>query len=356
MSIRILDRYIAKNVLAATGLVTLMLTGLQLFILFVSQLGDLGKMDYGIKQATIFVLLQTPYQLYLFFPVASLIGCLSGLSLMASHSELIVMRAAGMSIMQITGAVLKASFVIIVLVTFLGETVVPVMSHSANDIKNTALSGGQSIRTAEGLWLRFGNDFISIGTVTSENTLQDVHQFHFDAQHNLLFARAILDVKLVDNQWVAYGVQQTVFGADRTKAEFFKSMPWEIYIRPQILKISSHEADEMTLHELNRFLREQKRNQQNAQSYQLAFLQRLVQPFTTLVMMLLAIPFIFGPLRSSTIGSKLVAGIGVGFGFHIVNRFLGPISIVYQWPPALAAFGPTILFALLGLYLMRQVK
>lgn len=63
---RILDRYIAKTVLAAIGLVTLMLIGLQIFILFVNQLEDLGKLDYGILQASVFVLLQMPYQVYLF--------------------------------------------------------------------------------------------------------------------------------------------------------------------------------------------------------------------------------------------------------------------------------------------------
>ena len=72
-------------------------------------------------------------------------------------------------------------------------------------------------------------------------------------------------------------------------------------------------------------------------------------------MMMIAIPFIFGPLRSSTMGSKLLAGAAVGFGFNILNRFFGPLSHVYQWPPFLAAIIPTCIFALLGVYLMRRM-
>src|SRR6478735_8570381 len=98
MSTNILERYIAKTVLASIGLVTLMLVGLQIFILFVNQLDDLGKVDYGLAQASVFVLLQMPYQVYLFFPMASLLGCLVGLGVLANHSELIVMRAVGLSI------------------------------------------------------------------------------------------------------------------------------------------------------------------------------------------------------------------------------------------------------------------
>jgi lipopolysaccharide export system permease protein len=356
MSMRILDRYIATTVLSAIGLVTLMLIGLQIFILFVNQLEDLGKLDFGMWQATVFVLLQMPYQVYLFFPMASLLGSLIGLGLLANHSELVVMRAAGMSIGQITRAVLKASLLVIILVTCIGELLVPKMAQFANDYKTSALTGGQTLRTAQGVWVRYGNDFISIGQILPDKILQDVYQFRFDAEHHLQLARQINEVRFVDQVWVAYGVNQTEFFKDRTKATKLNSLVWDVAIKPQVLMISSVEPDEMTLHELNRYLREQKRTKQNAHVYKLAFYQRIVQPFTTVVMMMLAIPFIFGPLRSSTMGSKLLVGATVGFSFHIVNRFFGPVSTVFQWPAELAALVPTIVFAILGLYLMRRVR
>src|SRR5580704_7250846 len=267
MSMKILDRYIAKTVLLAIGLVTLMLAGLQVFILFVGQLEDLGKADYGILQTTCFVLLQLPYQIYLFFPMASLLGCLIGLGVMANHSELIVMRAAGMSIGQITWAVIKASIVVIIVVTTMGETLVPLMSHYANDYKTAALTTGQTLRTAQGVWLRYGNDFISIGSILSNNILLNVYQFRFDDQHHLKIAREIGEAKYIDNSWIAYDVKQTEFYSDHTKAMTFASLPWDVQVKPHILKISGTNPDEMTLHELNRYLREQKRSQQNTHHY-----------------------------------------------------------------------------------------
>ena len=151
-------------------------------------------------------------------------------------------------------------------------------------------------------------------------------------------------------------MQQTEFHGDKTQAQTIASLPWDVSVKPKILTISSIEPDEMTLRELNRYIREQKLNHQNVHNYQFAFLQRIIQPLTTMVMMILAIPFIFGPLRSSTMGSKLLVGAAVGFGFHILSRFFGPLSTVFQLPPELAALGPTVLFALLGLYLMRRVR
>ena len=353
---RLLDRYIAKTVLAAIALVTLMLAGLQIFILFVSQLEAIGKGSYGIWQAALFVLLQMPYQVYLFFPMASLLGCLIGLGIMANHRELVVMRAAGMSIWQVTLAVLKAAVIVIIIVTFTGETLVPKLAHFSNDQKMQALNGGQALRTASGVWLRYQNDFITIGTISPNNILFEVYQFRFDEGHHLRLARKIERIEYNNKRWQAYGVAETTMHDGQTQAQNIAEMVWDVSIKPSILSVSSSEPDELTLQELRQYLHAQKMSQQTALNYQLAYWQRLIQPLTTVVMMLLAIPFIFGPLRSSTMGSKLLSGATVGFGFHIINRFLGPVSQVFQWPPEVAAIAPTVVFALLGLYLMRRVR
>lgn len=353
---KLLDAYIAKSVLAAIGLVTLMLTGLQIFILFVNQLDQLGKGDYGIMEAATFVMLQLPYEVYLFIPMASLLGCLIGLGIMANHRELVVMRAAGMSMWQMTLAVFKAAVIVMLIMTLIGEVWVPKMVRMANDVKMQALNGGQSLRTAHGIWLRHQNSFISIGDVLPGNVLQHVVQFQFNKAHQLRLSREMGEIKYEQGRWVAQNVAETRFYQTHTEVKHLNEMVWNIQLDPGFLQMGSSEPDEMTLQELYRYTEIKKKSHQAALSYQLTFWQRVIQPLTTLVMMLLAIPFIFGPLRSSTMGSKLLVGATVGFGFHIINRFFGSVSQVYQWPPEAAAVGPTIIFALLGLYLMKRSK
>lgn len=353
---KLLERYIARTVLGSIALVTLMLAGLQVFILFVNQLDNLGKGDYDIVQAALFVLLQMPYEVYLFFPMASLLGCLIGLGVMANNHELVVMRAAGMSIVQITFAVLKASLIVIVLVTIASETLMPKMVHLGNDLRAQALSGGQTLRTAKGVWMRDHNDFLNIGTILPNNVLEKVYQFHFDDAHRLQFSRKIAKIEYVNGQWDAHDSVETRIKGNITKTRHVMLMIWDVPLKPSILSVSRNEPDEMTLQELHQYLHSQKSSHQTAHNYQLVYWQRVIQPLTTVVMMMLAIPFIFGPLRSSTMGSKLLTGATVGFGFHIINRFLGSMSQVYQFSPQFAAIGPTLLFALIGFYLMRRVK
>ena len=206
------------------------------------------------------------------------------------------------------------------------------------------------------MWLRQDNDFIHIDTILPHNILLNVSQFRFTPEHQMQLARHIEKIHYQSGQWIAEHVAETRITNERTIVQSTPQTVWDVPLKPRILQVGGSEPDEMTLHELRQYLRIQKENNQPGLNYKLAFWQRVLQPLTTAVMMLLAIPFIFGPLRSSTMGAKLLAGATLGFSFHIINRIFGPISQVLQWPAEIAAFAPTLLFALLGVYLMRRVQ
>lgn len=352
---KIIERYLAKNVVLAIAFVTLLLIGLQLFILLVNQLESIGKGDYGILQALLFVCLQMPYEVYLFFPMASLLGALIGLGTLAQHRELIILRAAGMSIGQITWAVFKVALMVILVVTLLGEYVVPRLLHQANDVKMKAVSGGQTVRTAKGIWLRQQRDFLMIGGMENQKTLLQIYQFHFGDDHRLMLTRKIAKAYWDNGIWRAQDVVETHFYKDHTTVKTRPQLLWHTSFKPSLYSVATL-PDEMTLPALYRYWRGRAQNNQPIAHEKLIFLQRIFQPATTLVMMLLAIPFIFGPLRSSTMGSKLLIGATIGFSFYIMNKLLGSMSDVFRWSPELAASLPTLLFAVLGMYLMKRAK
>ena len=351
---KLVDRYIIKTVFGSLALVLFILTGLQAFLLFVSQLGDLGKADYGTLQALVFVGLQLPYQIYLFFPMASLLGCLVGLGVMASQHELVVLRAAGMSMGQITLAVFKMAVCLILVMTVLGEMVLPKLMLRSHNYKVQALHGGKILQTSKGLWLHTEHDILMIGTMLSPTHLEQIEQFHFDQQRRLLFVRRIQEATQKEGQWRASSWEQTNLLQEGTTVEQAQDVPWEIALDPRLLHVSQHEPNDMTFLELHQFLINQKSSRQNIHDFELNYWQRLILPFTTLVMMLLAIPFVFGPLRSSSMGIKLMYGAVIGFGFYILNRFCGSLSQIYQFSTLLAAVGPTVVCAGVGVGLLYR--
>ena len=95
-------------------------------------------------------------------------------------------------------------------------------------------------------------------------------------------------------------------------------------------------------------------NNQDASSYRLELYNKFMSPLTMIVMLLLAASTVFGPLRSMTMGARVLAGIALGFGFYLANQIGAPFALVYGIPPILGASLPTLVFMLLAIALLRR--
>jgi lipopolysaccharide export system permease protein len=297
-----------------------------------------------------------PSQVYALFPMGGLLGVLLGLSVLAGHSELIVLRAMGLSRLEIAGKVMCAAFLMIVVITLLGETIAPIAEHTAEQYKALAMSGGRALSTQHGTWIREGQNFVHIETVYSSDHLEGVTRYQFDDQHHLLSSSYAQKAIYRDHQWRLSNLWQTFFTEKHVRSEFSKEMTWQLSLDPKILKSVAVGPNEMSLWQLRSNITYHQRNGLETGRYQLAFWKRFLQPLATAVMMFLAIPFIFGPLRSASMGLRMLSGIILGFSFYIVNEFFGPISLVLQLPPLFAAALPILLFALLGWALMVRAQ
>ena len=354
---KILHKYIGWTVIKLTLLVLLVILGVDFFITLVSELSSIGQGNYGLVQALQYSLLSLPSNLYALFPTVGLLGSLLGLGLLAASSELVVMRTAGVSVFSIVFAVLKAALLLIVVVTLIGELVAPAAQQLADREKLLAESGGQAAETTQGLWFKSGNDFINVSRVTNKLVLVGVRQYEFDDQHRLVSTLTAKKALQENGRWWLYNVQQSRINADDSIQAFtYSKLPWRVTINARILGVSMDNASEMNLVRLYHYITYQHRNGLSASNYSLAFWQRMLQPLATLIMIFLAIPFIFGPLRSVTMGVRIVTGAMIGLIFYLLNQFFGPVSLVYQIPPVVGASLPIILFAILALLSVRRVR
>jgi lipopolysaccharide export system permease protein len=346
----LINKYLNKTILSAILIITLLLSSIEIFILFINQFSDIGKGNYTIWQALRFVMQEMPYEVYLFLPMSCLLGTMSGLGLLANNHELIIMRSSGMSIWQISKTILKSTIVIIAIMFLIGEFILPKILYQAAKQKIHSLSQQTTINTDEGMWVNYEKlKFIHIGNITSDNLLLNINEFHFNKDHELVLVRHSDKIVYEDNLWQSFNVYETKLDKDKPAIirSYDKSI-WDIALHPSILGISTRQADEMQLNELYKYI--QNKNQ-NTENYELVFWQRLMQPLSSIVMILLAIPFIFGPLREAPIGLRILTGAGIGFGFYILNHILGSISQVYQIAPILGAITPTCIFTIIAIYL-----
>jgi lipopolysaccharide export system permease protein len=136
--------------------------------------------------------------------------------------------------------------------------------------------------------------------------------------------------------------------------EDLKSYNWRSTIEPDKLDVVTVKPEELSLSGIYDYVNYLKASEQDAARYELAFWRKMTQPLSIAVMMLMALSFVFGPLRSVTMGARIISGIIAGFTFYISSEFFGPLSLVYQIPPVVGAVAPSLLFLVLAIMLLRR--
>ncbi len=353
---RILDRYIGSYVIWATGLVVLVLLGIESFIEFIQELPSIGTGHYGILSVFAYVGMQMPSDLYQLFPVAGFIGSLIGLGRLAATSELIVMRAAGVSISRIGWAVIKAALVMIVGITLMGELLAPNWQYQAVHLKEKQMQRKLDPWSSQDLWLHQGKSFVHIGKVISNTEIEDIQKFDFDDQNHLLQSATARRGYLVNGVWTLSQIYTTQL-SELAKVAFYATAPLGFTFQPELLqKDIEKDPSQQTIISLWENIHYRNQAGLLANALESAFWSRLLQPLITVVMIVLGVPFIFGSLRSVSMSARILTGIIVGFAFYILNQLLGPIALVYQWPAWVAGVLPILLFLLIYIGLLFKTR
>lgn len=352
---KILDLYIGRTIIATSMLVLATFIGLSGIIKYVEQLRKVGKGAYDLMHALYFVLLSIPRDIEMFFPMAALLGALIGLGMLASSSELVVMQAAGFSKLDIGLSVLKTAVPLMLIVMALGQWGAPEAQKMARDLRAFSLSGGSIASVRAGVWARDANDFIFIGKV-DDDKLYGLNMWQFDDNKKLtsvLFAEEV-DYQQ-DNNWLMRDVQITDM-TDETNITKHNvdEMPWSTSLAPDKLAVVTVKPEELSLSGLYDYVSYLKASEQDASRYELALWRKITQPISIAVMMLLALSFVFGPLRSVSMGARVLSGVVAGFTFYISSEFFGPLTLVYGIPPVFGALMPSAVFLGLALMLLRR--
>ena len=351
----ILDRYLGRIILQYTLITLLVLLGLFAFVNFLEQLGDLGSGRYELSDAFLYLVLTIPRTMYELFPLAALLGTIIGLSLLANDSELIVLRASGVSVWQITVSALKTGALFVIVAMLIGELVAPPADTRAQRGRAEALQRNHA-PTDAGLWLRDAQNFINLGEVLPDLTLLGIKIFQFDDK-KLRTLTSAADGKFADGEWTLRDVKQTRIDMDgNIETARMETSRWRTGVTPQTLSVFLAQPDQLSMWQLRRHIHHLAQNRQQTAPYQLAFWNKIMLPLSTAIMVMLAIPFVFVNLRSGTLGRSLFVGILLGIGFYVANKSFGFFVLVYNLPPLLGATIPIIAFALLAMVMIRRVE
>ncbi|MDH3327027.1 MAG: LPS export ABC transporter permease LptG [Gammaproteobacteria bacterium] len=354
---RILDRYIGQTVAYSTLTVMLVILSLFTFFTFAGELNKTGRGNYDTLQAVQYALITMPSMLYQLFPTAVLIGTMGGLGSLASSSELVAMRAAGYSLFSILRSVLVFGLIMMGAVFLIGEYVAPVAQEYADTKRSLAMSGKDSLRTGTGLWIRDGLKFVRIESVVSGGQWENVSIYELDEKQRLKqVLRANRAIYGGDNKWILLGLEQQNISEGAIVIQHKDSDVWTSLLSPELLDVVVVRPDMMSAAAALDYVTYLEENGVEARKYLQAFWAKVSAPFSTAIMILLAIPFIFGPTRSMSAGHRILLGTLTGIGFYLFGQVFGYVGLVYELNPFLAATIPSFIFLGIALYLMRSIK
>jgi lipopolysaccharide export system permease protein len=352
--ISLLDRYIGRAVLVSIVAVLALLLVLVGFFEVIAELEDV-KGGYTSMMAYTFVLLTLPRYAYELFPIATLLGSLIGLGALASHSELMAMRAAGVSIGRIVAATLKSGLLVLLVVVLVGEYLAPQAELQAQRMKMQALSDQITLKTRYGFWSRDENTFINIRQILPNRVLADVWVYQYDDQQRLIRALQAQRAVYEEGGWVLESVRQSAFSAQEVSVKEVERLPWPTRFKPSVLDVVTVKPHMLAAWDLWRYVDYLKKNGQSAQTYEVAFWGKLVAPLVALVMLFLSIPFVFGSLRSVGIGQRIFIGAMLGIAFYLLNRAFSYLAVVYSLNALFTTLFPILLFFAYALWKFRRV-
>ncbi|MDX9767135.1 MAG: LPS export ABC transporter permease LptG [Ectothiorhodospiraceae bacterium] len=350
------DAYLGRTVLAGSLLALLALTSLDVFINFLDELGSLGKtQEQGVLRALTFAGLELPRRMYEMFPTAVLLGSLLGLGGLAAGSELVAMRAAGMSVARVLRAVLQAGLLLVLLAVAIGELLTPWAEMKAQSLRNVEHLDRLHVG-ASGLWARDGGRYFNVRIVTPDLRLVGLRIYEFDAGGRLQQAVDADSADYDGTAWTLHGVRRSRLAPEGVQAERVDEERWARLLSPDLFDVVAVAPRQMSAVALARYAAYLRDNGMDAAVYESALWTRFAMPLSTLVMLVLTIPFVFGPLRSGGAGQRLFVGMLVGIGFFLLNRILNHLALVYGLPPLLGASLPMLTFLLVGLWGLGRVR
>lgn len=348
-----LDRYVAGGVLTATLGVLGVIVALDALSSLIDEMGDITE-SYTFYDVCWYVGLTLPRRIHEYVPFATLIGSLIGLGRLASSSELVVARAAGMSLGQLAVTVLKPALLVALLGFLVGEYLAPLSEQAAVSHRALAQRSDASFTGRAGTWNRDGNTYIHVAAVQRGGVIFGVTLLTFDDDRQLVRSLRAERGTFLTDHWLLEEVSRTQLTQERAETDRLTTWRWDTQITPELLVLEVVENDSLPVRQLWPYARYLEKQGLLFQDVELAFWRKVLQPLAVAGLVLVAMSFIFGPLREGNMGARIFAGVIVGVVFRISQDFFGPASLIFGFPALLAALLPIGVCWLAGSWLLLR--
>jgi lipopolysaccharide export system permease protein len=249
---------------------------------------------------------------------------------------------------------MKPMLVLMLAGVLIGEYLAPYTENQAQASRAMAQGSGDAQSAKRGLWHRQGQEYVHINAVQPNGVLFGVTRYQFDENRRMQSASFARRAQYQGDHWLLEDVATTHFRERSSEVIKQDSERWNIELTPQLLGTVVLAPEALSITGLWGYIHYLAEQGLNNSQYWLSFWTKVLQPLVTAALVLMAISFIFGPLRSVTLGQRVFTGVLVGFVFRIAQDLLGPSSLVFGFSPLFAVLLPAVICALAGFWMLRR--
>jgi len=348
---RRIARYMARLFVTRSLAVLVALVGILVILDLLGNSGEvLAYAGNGDAELWRYVGLRIPQLIARFLPFAVLLGTLIMLANLNQHSEIISMKAVGISAHQIIAPlILAAAFVAALHFVFVERVVT--RANAALDAwaavdygpvpDANRVRGNVRFANGDDLW------FVRLVAGTGEAIrLQGVQVY--DRQGVTL--QRILSAErgrfAPGGGWVLENA--TLFDVDSGRLSRLGNVRFGADVRPDEFTLANVDPDQQNFVRLRATIGDLKQAERATQMLEANLWHKLAGPLSTVLMPLLAAVAAFGLARSGQLMVRAVIGMALGFAYFVADNFALAMGNLGAYPPFLAAWGPFLLFLLVG--------
>lgn len=351
----IINRYLAVQVLLGLGIATAVLLPLFSFLDLLDQLDDVGKGTYRVEDAFLHTALLLPRRFVQLAPFIALLGNVIGLGRLAGNSELTAIRVAGISPIRISMAPLGVGLILLSFIAALEQFVAPQLQQRAISSRAVALDKSAALGKHLGIWTRDERNILRIGEMLHTEKAADIEVMHFDDNGFMLtYTYAKYADLIADDVWKLSDVTIKKFMGNRIESVSLKSMNWKSFLKPDDISTLTKSPESLSPTELFVHVRFLRATGQDADAYALALWRKAGGALTTIAMLLLSIPFIFGSVRAG-LGNKLVLASMLGMSIYLFDQVIANAGLLLHLNPALTALFPGLLLITVANFWLRRI-
>ena len=376
---RIARRYIASEIYRSSAVVLLALIAL---FSFFNLIDDLDKISEKVSLLNLLnlQLLSIPTQLYELLPIGLLIGSVLALAGLAQRNELVMLRVAGISGLQLLLALWVITIPLMAGAFVLSEYVTPKAEMQVNESSLEVFGRAGGGRLKSGYWFKESDAntpmrIINIGKLTDKSTVQEITVYEFDEHQHLNTFIQAPNGRFIDNKLLLSGAQRSHIAPNALDAlDAVEALDLNSFNIPLItlenlseLKINTTlnaerllarilTPERMAITDLMDYLDYLDANQLQTDRQAVALWRKIAYPFTLLVMITIAAPISFMQTRQGGMGSKVFLGIIIGVGFFMANQLALNLGMLSQWQPWITALLPSLLALTLALAALAIIE